>query len=230
MPPLPRRPLLFAALLAPAAQPAAAQPAAPASAQPAAPASAQPAAPAAAQPADPRLGERGIGNPEAPVRVVEFFSLTCSHCAAFHRDVFPRVKRELVDTGAIRLVWRDFPLDQLALTAAAVARNLPAERYEGFIGALLGNQDRWAFTRGDPLEELAKMAALAGMPRAQYDQVKGDAAFQRAVFDQRAEAARDFQVQSTPTFVFLGRGAPRNQPGNLPFERFQALVEEAKRG
>ena len=127
---------------------------------------------AQAQTADPRLGERGAGRPDAPVKVTEFFSLTCSHCAAFHKETFPRVKRELVETGAIRMIWRDFPLDQLALTAACVARSLPPERYEGFIGALLTNQDRWAFTRGDPLEELAKMAALAGMPRAKFDQVR----------------------------------------------------------
>src|SRR5207253_3248039 len=105
---------------------------------------------ARAQGADPRLSERGIGRPDAPVKVIEFFSLTCSHCAAFHREVFPTVKKELVDTGAIRLIWRDFPLDQVALTAAAVARSLPPERYEGFVSALFASQDRWAFTRGDP--------------------------------------------------------------------------------
>jgi len=183
-----------------------------------------------AQGTDPRLGERGIGNPEAPVRVLEFFSLTCSHCAAFHKDIYPRVKRQLVDTGAIRLIWRDFPLDQLALTAAAVARTLPEERYEGFIGALLSSQDRWAFTRGDPLEELAKVAALAGMARAQFDQVKADLPFQRAIFEGRAGAEREYQVQATPSFAFIGRGAARNQSGNMPFERFLALVEEVKRG
>ena len=123
---------------------------------------------ARAQATDPRLSERGIGNPDAPVKVIEFFSLTCSHCAAFHRDTFPRVKRDMVERGAIRLIWRDFPLDQIALAAAAVARSLPAERYEGFIGALLSSQDRWAFTRGDPMVELAKMAALAKLGRGVY--------------------------------------------------------------
>ena len=178
---------------------------------------------------DPRLGERGIGRPDAPVRVTEFFSLTCSHCAAFHRETFPRVKRDLVETGAIRLIWRDFPLDQLALLAAAVARSLPAERYEGFIGALLSSQDRWAFTRGDPVEELAKMAALAGMPRAQFDQVAKDDGLKRAILEQRQQAEREFSIQATPSFAFVGR-ATRTQSGNMPFERFLQLVEEAKRG
>ncbi|MBL6455374.1 thioredoxin domain-containing protein [Belnapia sp. T6] len=188
------------------------------------------ATPALAQGTDPRLGERGIGKPDAPVTVTEFFSLTCSHCAAFHRDIFPKVKAELVDKGAIRMVWRDFPLDQLALAAACVARNLPPERYEGFIGALLSNQDRWAFTRGDPREELAKMAALAGMSRAKYDEAIGDEALKRAILAERLTAEKQYNVSATPSFSFKGRGAPVNQSGNMAFERFQQLVEEAKRG
>jgi protein-disulfide isomerase len=188
------------------------------------------AAPGFAQTADPRLGERGTGRPDAPVKVTEFFSLTCSHCAAFHKETFPRVKRDLVETGAIRMIWRDFPLDQLALTAACVARSLPPERYEGFIGALLTGQDRWAFTRGDPLEELAKMAALAGMPRATFDDVKADEGLKRAVLEQRMAAERDYNITATPSFSFQGKGAPRNQSGAIPFERFQQLVEEARRG
>ena len=186
----------------------------------------------AVQAGDPRLGERGIGNAEAPVKVTEFFSLTCSHCAAFHKETFPRVKKELVDAGAIRLAWRDFPLDQLALAAACVARSLPAERYEGFISALLTNQDRWAFTRGDTMEELAKMAALAGMTRPKFDEVKADEGLKRAILEQRMGAEREYAVTATPSFSFqaMGKGAPRNQSGNMPFERFQQLVEDARRG
>jgi protein-disulfide isomerase len=179
-------------------------------------------------PTDPRLSERGIGNPDAPVKVIEFFSLTCGHCAAFHRDTFPRVKRDMVERGAIRLIWRDFPLDQIALTAAAVARSLPAERYEGFIGALLSSQDRWAFTRGDPLVELGKMAALAGMAKPQYDQVVADEGLKRAILEQRMVAEKEFSVQATPSFSFQGGGTVRNQSGNMPFDKFQQLVLEVR--
>ena len=188
------------------------------------------AGPALAQDADPRLGERGIGPADAPVRVLEFFSLTCGHCAAFHRETYPQVKRELVETGAVRLIWRDFPLDQVALTAAMVARALPAERYEGFIGALLASQDRWAFTRGaDPLEELAKMSALAGMSRAQFDTVRQDDALRRGILEQRQVAEREYAVQATPSFAFIRGSTIRNQSGSLAFDRFRQLVEETRR-
>lgn len=180
--------------------------------------------------ADPRLSERAIGRPDAPVRVVEYFSLTCSHCATFHRDTLPQVKQKLVEPGAVRFLYRDFPLDRLALAAAVVARSLPAERYEPFVGALLGAQDRWAFTRGgDPMEELAKMAALAGMARPQFDAALRDEALARAIMEGVQAAERDHGVRSTPSFVFGPDGRSKTQAGAVAFERFQQLVDEARR-
>lgn len=179
---------------------------------------------AAAQEADPRLGERSAGPAAAPVTVLEFFSLTCTHCAAFHRETWPRVKQDLVQKGKMRMVWRDFPLDQLALAAAQVARALPPERYEGFIGALLSSQERWAFTRGaDNIGEIAKIAALAGMNRQQVDAAVNDQGLRRAILEERLKAEQEYKVNSTPTFVFGGKAVP----GELSYDRFAQLVQEA---
>jgi protein-disulfide isomerase len=176
-------------------------------------------------PADPRMAERSAGKADAPVTVVEYFSLTCSHCAAFHRETWPRVKSELVEPGRVRMVWRDFPLDQLALAAAVVARSLPAERYEPFISTLLASQDRWAFNRSaDPKEELFKLAALAGMDRASFDNALGDNALQRAILEERVKAQQQYNVNSTPTFVFGSRAVP----GAIAYDRFAALVAETR--
>jgi protein-disulfide isomerase len=183
-----------------------------------------PAASAFAQ-EDPRLTERAIGRPDAPVTVLEFFSLTCGHCAAFSRDTHPRVKQELVDTGRIRLVYRDFPLDQLALAVAALARSLPADRYSAFVSTLFATQDRWAFNRNaDVRAELWKIAALAGMDRDTFDKAIVDAPLQRAILEQRAAGQREFNISSTPTFVFGSRVVP----GNIAFDRFAALVAETR--
>ena len=180
--------------------------------------------------ADPRLSERAIGRPDAPVRVLEYFSLTCSHCAAFHRDTLPQVKQKLVEPGTVRFVYRDFPLDRLALVAAVVARSMPVERYEPFIGALLLSQDRWAFNRGaDPLEELAKMAALAGMAPPQFDAAVRDEALARAILEGVQAAEREHGVRATPSFVFGPDGKSKTQSGALTFERFQQLVDEARK-
>ncbi|EHM01505.1 DsbA-like protein [Acetobacteraceae bacterium AT-5844] len=180
--------------------------------------------PAMAQSTDARLTDRSTGQENAKVTVLEYFSLTCPHCAAFHREVWPQVKEKLVANGTVRMVWRDFPLDQLALAAAQVARALPADRYEGFIGALLSSQDRWAFARNvDNVAEIAKIAALAGMTRAQVDAAIGDQTLARGILEMRAKGQQEFNVNSTPTFVF-GR---RPQPGAVTFERFSQLVNDA---
>jgi len=180
---------------------------------------------AVAQTADPRLGERSVGRADAPVTVLEYFSFTCSYCAAFHRDTYPRVKRELIDTGTVRLVFRDFPLDQIALTAHVAARCLPPERYEAFAGALFATQDRWAFARGvNNTDEIAKIAALAGMSRAEFDACQRDEAVRRAVLENRLAGEREHNVQATPSFVAGGRTVP----GAISFERFRQMVDEAK--
>lgn len=196
-------------------------------AMPAAPAqSATPAVPAAVADANATpLSERSIGRPDAPVTVIEYFSLTCGHCAAFHRDTMPRVKRDLVDTGRIRMVLRDFPLDAVALAAAQVARSLPAERYEPFVATLFAQQDRWAFARNsDPREEMFKIAALAGMSRAQYDAALNDQDLARGILELRVKGQQEHNVASTPTFVFGTRAVP----GNMPFDRFASLVSETR--
>jgi protein-disulfide isomerase len=176
------------------------------------------ATPALAQ--DPRLGERSAGQANAPVVVTEFFSLTCSHCAAFHVNVWPQVKRELVDTGRIRMVWSDFPLDEVALRAAMVARSLPADRYEPFVSTLFATQNRWAFG-GDPMAGLAQTAALAGMPRAQFDQVVADQALQRGILEARLAAQNRHSIRATPSFLF----GSRMVAGGMSFDDFKANVQ-----
>ena len=179
--------------------------------------------------ADGPMGERGIGRADAPVVVREFFSLTCSHCATFHRDTMPRVKTELVETGKIRFIYHDFPLDQIALTAAAVARSLPASSYDPFVTALLASQDRWAFARGvNTTDELAKFAALAGLSRAAFDAAVADEGLRSALLKARDESSRTYGIESTPSFVLNGPGAKnRKEAGARPYDDFARLVQQA---
>lgn len=183
------------------------------------------ATPPAEPPVDPRLTERFVGSPDAPRAVIEYFSLTCPHCAAFHKDVWPQVKRQLVDTGRVRMLLRDFPLDQVALLAAMVARSLPAERYDAFVSTLFATQDRWAFQRGgDPRAELWKLAAVAGMTRETFDAAIADQALARGILETRVKAQQEYNVNSTPTFVF----GTRVVPGGMAYDRFAQLVSEMR--
>ena len=165
-----------------------------------------------------------MGQASAPMVVQEFFSLTCSHCGAFGRETWPQVKRELVQTGKVRFVWRDFPLDQIALRAAVVARYFPTEAYVPFIETLFASQDRWAFARGiDHKAEIGKIAALAGMSATTFDTAWADDETARGILALRQQGERAYNIQATPTFVFGSRVVS----GAIDFARF---AQEAARG
>jgi len=173
---------------------------------------------------DPRMTERAYGRANAAVTVDEYFSLTCPHCAAFSRDTMPRVRTELIAPGKLRIVFRDYPLDQLALTAAAVARALPVDRYEPFVTTLLGSQDRWAYARDiNPQEELWKLAAAAGMGRQLFDLTVADDGLKSFILGVQDEGEKKWGVHSTPTFIIKGRA----HAGALSFETFSGLVTAA---
>ncbi len=168
--------------------------------------------------------ERAIGKPDAKTTVIECFSLTCTHCAAFARETMPRVKSELIDTGKIRYVFHDFPLDGVAMTASMVARYLPVDRYAPFIDALLATQDRWAFARGaNPNDELWKMAALAGMSRMTFDKAIADNNLKTWIATEQQADQDRWKVDSTPTFIVNGQV----HAGEMGFDTFRKLIPDA---
>jgi protein-disulfide isomerase len=177
---------------------------------------------------DPRMAPRFVGSPDAPVTVVEWFSLTCPHCARFARDTLPQIHKELIEPGKLRYGYGDFPLDQVALTAAMIARSLPPARYEPFILALLASQDRWAFARGvNNTEEVFKMAALAGMSRATFDATIADTKLRDAILAAQDAAQKTVHVDSTPTFIFDGPTLKgKKASGEMSFDAFAQVVKE----
>lgn len=184
---------------------------------------------AAARAADPRLTERAIGSATAPVSVIEFFSLTCPHCARFARDTLPQIQSQLIDPGKLRYIFHDYPLDQVALMGAQVARALPPERYAPFTLALLASQDRWAFARGvDSRAELGKMAALAGLAPAAFNAAVDDTGLRDAILAQQDADTKTYAIDSTPSFVFNGANAHnRLESGEMTYAAFAKVVAEA---
>lgn len=98
--------------------------------------------------------DKVLGDRDAPVTMIEYSSLTCPHCAHFHTDVLPRIKKEYIDTGKVKLVLRDFPLNQPALIAAQIAHCVPEDRYFGFVSVLFETQAAWAISE-DPAAALS---------------------------------------------------------------------------
>ncbi|WP_367159650.1 thioredoxin domain-containing protein [Kozakia baliensis] len=174
---------------------------------------------------DARLTPRMIGNPNAKVKVGEWFSLTCTHCAHFQMTVFPEVKQKLIDTGKICYVYHDFPLDQVALLAAMLARSLPIDRYEPFVESLLSSQDRWAFARDiDPKQQLQRMAALAGLSAEQFQKIDQDDAFRQAIVNMQDADQAKYNIGGTPYFRF--NETPYTEE-LLTYDAFAKQVEKA---
>jgi protein-disulfide isomerase len=168
--------------------------------------------------------ERFIGKPDAKTTVMECFSLTCSHCAAFAAGTMPKVKAELIDTGKVRWVFHDYPLDQIALQAAQIARYLPVDRYEPFVNALFATQDRWAFARdANHTEELWKTAGLAGMSRATFDKAVADDELKNWILKQQQADQDKWKIDSTPSFVINGT----KYAGEMEFDAFRKLIPDA---
>lgn len=181
-------------------------------------------------PAGPQYGQRSIGSPKAPVTAIEYFSLTCTHCAHFANVTMPQVKPNLIDTGKLQIIYHDFPLDVVALQAAQVARYLPPEQYYPFIEALFASQDNWAFVPvtdpNNPPDYKALLypyAALAGMDQATFNTAVTDDKLKNFILQGRQEAETLYHVDATPTFIINGTA----YPGAMEYDDFAATVAKA---
>ena len=166
-----------------------------------------------------------LGRAGAPVTIVEYASFTCPHCAQFHAEILPDLKKAYIDTGKARLVFRDFPLDRSAFAASVVARCAAASRYFGIVDLLFREQPRWASAR-DPMSALRRLATLAGISKKKLDACLADEKIQNAVLQQRLTASQKFNVTSTPTLI-VNRA---KYHGGLTLEQFRAVIDRALTG
>lgn len=185
-----------------------------------------PAAFAADQPTA-AMGPRTLGSDSAPVKAIEYFSMTCTHCAHFATVTMPQLKPKFIDTGKLQIIYRDFPLDGVALLAAQVARSLPAAQYYPFIEALFANQGDWAFTPGtDYKQAIYKYAVLAGMDQPSFDAAWNDIALKDFILNEEKEAEVTYKVNSTPTFIINGQVTP----GAIEYDDFAAIIHKLSPG
>jgi protein-disulfide isomerase len=143
-----------------------------------------------------------LGDPKAPITLIEYASFTCPHCAHFSVAVLPEVKKKWVDTGKVKLIYRDFPLDQTALKAAQLAECSGKDKYFGVIDVIFATQQKWAVA-SDPIGELAKSLRIAGMGDAEVKAcLANDAVANGVVADYRG--GETLGVNSTPTLFING--------------------------
>ena len=163
---------------------------------------------------------RLLGRDNAPITVIEFFSMTCSHCASFHATTFPEVKTRLIDEGILRFEMRAFPLDGLSLRAHAMARTVSSEKYYPLVNMLLEKQTSWA-SAADPIDEVRKLGRLAGVSNAEFDATMRNRPLLESIVQMRQEALRDYDVKATPSFVINNE---TTISGDVSFEEFAEKI------
>ncbi len=165
--------------------------------------------------------DRILGAAEAPITMIEYSSLTCPHCAAFHRETLPQIKEKWIAEGKVRLVYRHYPLDGLALRAAALGNCIQGKRFFAFIDLLFKNQQKWSRAQ-DPLKILSQYARLAGLNQEQVDACTTDQAAMDKILLGTQEGRTVYGVKSTPTFIVNGE----KLGGAFPIEEFESVFRK----
>ena len=169
------------------------------------------------------------GSATAPVTIVEYASMTCPHCAAFQKEVIPKLNKDYVDTGKVKVIFREYPLDGAARMASAVARCLSGDQYFSFIDLLFKNQMNWIkdfdnngqLTKEDILEGLSQMGRFAGLPREKVQSCADDPKNLALVDANWMEGQTKYNVNSTPTFLI--NGTPHS--GEIPYDELQKILD-----
>lgn len=149
------------------------------------------------------LPDSVIGDPAAPITIVEYASMTCPHCAAFHVETFAKLKSEYLDAGKAKFILREFPLDPLATAAFMLAR-FAGDKRDAMVDLMFAKQQSWAYAE-KKIEALANLVKQAGLSQADFDTCLRDQALYDKVNKIRDIAAEKFKVSSTPTFFINGR-------------------------
>ncbi|MFL5072542.1 MAG: DsbA family protein [Xanthobacteraceae bacterium] len=151
------------------------------------------------------LPDQVLGAAEAPVTIVEYASMTCPHCAAFHETTYPELKKRYIDTGKVRFIFREFPLDPLAAAGFMLARCAGDGKYYPMIETLFHQQKTWAVQK--PIPPLLAIAKQAGFSQQSFEECLANQKLLEDIEKVRERAAAKFGVSSTPTFFINGERA-----------------------
>lgn len=164
----------------------------------------------------------GLGDPNAPIKLIEYASAGCGHCAAFAIETLPKIKEEWIDNGQVYYVLRDYPLDTVAYGASAIARCLPKEGFYPFMEVLFRSQPEWHKPQG-AVDALATLARRAGLSRAQVESCLKDQKILTQIKESQEEASTVLAVNSTPTMFVNGEKVE----GAAAYSDFEAKFKAA---
>jgi protein-disulfide isomerase len=172
------------------------------------------------------LPDMAIGPANASVTITEFASMTCPHCAAFNATVFPKIKSEYIDSGKIRYIFREFPLDIKAAAGSMLARCIAkddAAKYFAVIDMLFRQQNDWVMK--NTTETLTRIGKQAGLSQQQVEDCLKDQALLDKIAADQKYAAEVLKVDSTPTFFINGEKIK----GETSFEEFDKKIKSLQK-
>ncbi len=170
--------------------------------------------------AAPPLGDKVLGDPAAPVTVVEYASMTCPHCASFHNNTLDAFKEKYVDTGKVRYIFREFPLDAAAFGIAMLARCAPADQYFNVVDVYFDQQQNWGRSQ-QPYDAILDIARQFGFSKESFDACLSNQAMFEGLNAEKERAANQFRVEATPTFFINGK----KMSGALSLEELDKEIE-----
>jgi protein-disulfide isomerase len=171
------------------------------------------------------LPDIALGKADAPVTIIEYASMTCSHCAAFYAQTFPDLKSKYIDTGKVRFILREFPLDPLATAGFMLARCSGPDKRNAMVDLLFAQQKNWAFTE-KPIEALANIVKQTGMSQEAFEACLKDQSLYEKVNNVRNRASEKFSINATPTFFINGL----KQNGEITPDQLDKILEPMLKG
>lgn len=165
------------------------------------------------------LDDIPMGSETAPVTIIEYASMTCPHCAAFENTTFPKLKEKYIDTGKVKFILREFPLDALAAAAFMLARCAGPEKYYPLVETLFQSQQKWVVQK--PIEPLTAIAKQAGFTQQSFEACLNDKALLTKIQQMRDRGSEKFKVDSTPTFFINGE----KHSGALSMDELDRLIQ-----
>ena len=164
-----------------------------------------------------------VGDKNAPVTIIEYASLSCSHCADFHNNTLDDLIKEYVDTGKARIVFRDFPFNYPALLGSMVLRCIPEDVRYDYMNALFQLQPKWVVRENaKSTQELYKIMQSGGMTKEEFETCTNNVELENTILQALIAAQNEFNIQSTPSFLINGNLVE----GNKSIKEFRQIIDK----
>ena len=161
-----------------------------------------------------------LGNKDAKITVIEYASMTCIHCANFHKQVYPKIKKNYIDTNKIKFIFRDFPLDKQALFGSVLAKCAPKDKYFDFVKLILTNQKKWISNDDAFMNKLQHIGKLAGLNENKINSCFKDEKLVDNIIKTRSIGEKKYNINSTPTLIINER-----KYSAMSYENFEKIIE-----